>query len=63
MSERTFFRPTELGLRWGVSNSTIRRWAREGDLPQPTRLSERIFGWPLTVVLKIEQQRAAKVSK
>ena len=60
---KTFFRPSALGERWGVSNSTIRRWAREGALPKPTIFSKRIFGWSLAVVEQVEKQRAGKGAK
>jgi len=63
MTDRTFYRPTDLGLRWGVSNSTIRRWAREGVLPAATKLSERVIGWPSATVLKIEADRAKRGAK
>ena len=64
----TFLRPSQLGARWGMSGSSIRRMAREGRLPTPVRISERIFGWSLVTVEKLEAERdraaaAKKVSK
>jgi len=57
MTSQTFLRPTALGARWGMSGSSIRRMAREGRLPKPVQISERIFGWSLSTVEKIEAER------
>lgn len=56
-------RPAALGLRWGMSPSTIRRMANEGRLPAPVRLSERIFGWPIAVIEGIERDKGVTGTK
>jgi predicted DNA-binding transcriptional regulator AlpA len=53
--QRNFYRPEHLGRRWGVSGSSIRRWAAAGALPAPTRLSARVFGWTDIQVAEMEQ--------
>jgi len=56
-TELTFFRPSQLGARWGMSGSSIRRMAREGRLPKPIQISERVFGWDISTVQKLEADR------
>jgi predicted DNA-binding transcriptional regulator AlpA len=67
MNTPTFLRPSALGTRWGMSGSSIRRMAREGRLPRPVQISERIFGWSLETIQKLEAERdraaAAKTAK
>jgi predicted DNA-binding transcriptional regulator AlpA len=55
------FRPEALAERWGMSASTVRRLMNLGKLPQPVRLSERIYGWTLAQVEKIEVERSKTV--
>jgi len=57
MQDAKFFRPTALAARWGMSASSVRRLAALGKLPKPIRLSERIYGWSLATVEKIEKSR------
>ena len=54
---QTFFRPEQLGARWGMSGSSIRRMAREGRLPKPEVISPRIFGWSLQTIERLEAER------
>lgn len=59
----TLLRPTQLALRWNMSSATVRRMAREGKLPKPVRISERVFGWPVTQIEKIEADRIKVAAK
>jgi predicted DNA-binding transcriptional regulator AlpA len=61
--DQQLFRPSALAQRWGMSASSVRRLASEGKLPQPTRISERIYGWSLATVEKIEAERGPKKPK
>jgi predicted DNA-binding transcriptional regulator AlpA len=66
MNSPTLLRPTQLAARWNMSSATIRRMAREHKLPQPVYVSERVFGWPVAQIEKLEADRikaAAKGSK
>jgi predicted DNA-binding transcriptional regulator AlpA len=38
-ARRRLLAPREVARRWGVSQSTLRRWAQAGIGPQPVRLS------------------------
>ena len=60
---QTLFRPTALAARWGISASSVRRLAREGKLPKPVRISERVFGWSLATVEQIERERDKAAGK
>lgn len=60
--ERTFYRPMQLAERWNTSGSTIRRLAAEGKLPAPVRISERVYGWSLDTIKRIESERDKKAA-
>jgi predicted DNA-binding transcriptional regulator AlpA len=62
-STATILRPTQLALRWNMSSATIRRMAREHKLPRPVRISERVFGWPIAQIEKLEAEKAKAAAK
>jgi predicted DNA-binding transcriptional regulator AlpA len=37
---RRLLRPADVERRWGVSRSTLRRWAKAGIGPRPVRLTD-----------------------
>jgi predicted DNA-binding transcriptional regulator AlpA len=46
-----------------MSSATIRRMAREHKLPQPVYVSERVFGWPVAQIEKLEADRIKAAAK
>jgi predicted DNA-binding transcriptional regulator AlpA len=60
---QTLFRPQALAARWGISASSVRRMAAEGRLPKPVVVSQRVFGWTLATVEKIEGERDKAAKK
>jgi predicted DNA-binding transcriptional regulator AlpA len=62
-TDQQLFRPEALAQRWGMSASTVRRLMGLGKLPQPVRLSQRIYGWTLATIEKIEAERGPKKPK
>jgi predicted DNA-binding transcriptional regulator AlpA len=63
MNSPTILRPTQLAARWNMSSATVRRMAREGKLPKAVYISERVFGWPVAQVEKIEADRIKAAGK
>jgi len=63
MNQPTLFRPQAVAARWGMSSSTVRRLMREGKLPKPVVISERIYGWSLATLEKIEAERDRAAKK
>jgi predicted DNA-binding transcriptional regulator AlpA len=63
MNSPTLLRPTQLAARWNMSSATIRRMAREHKLPKPVYVSERVFGWPVAQIEKLEADRIKAAAK
>src|SRR5262249_36556590 len=49
--------PADLAQCLGVSSRTIRRWISLGTLPPPTRMTQRTFRWPASVLGEIFKAR------
>ena len=54
-----YFSDKQLAERFGVTRSTIWRWARGGDFPQPVSLSPGCKRWRLSDVEAWEAAREA----
>lgn len=52
---KNYFSAAELAKYFGVSQGTIWRWAKDGILPQPTRLTPKTVRWPAAVVEAFEK--------
>lgn len=45
-------RPRQVAQRFGVSRSTLYRWAKLGIIPQPVRMGERVTLWDVEALEK-----------
>lgn len=45
--QQTYIRDTDLADRYSVSRTTIWRWARDGVLPKPLKISSACTRWRL----------------
>jgi prophage regulatory protein len=52
---KNYFSAAELSKYFGVSQGTIWRWAKDGVLPQPTRLTPKTARWPARAIELFEQ--------
>jgi predicted DNA-binding transcriptional regulator AlpA len=57
-TNQTWLRDSDLAARFGVSRSTIWRWARQGRLPPPHRLGPRTTRWPPEVLSRFPDDTA-----
>jgi len=53
---KNYFSAAELAKYFGVSQGTIWRWAKDGILPQPTRLTPKTVRWPASVIEAFEKK-------
>ncbi|PXX97361.1 helix-turn-helix transcriptional regulator [Halomonas sp. LBP4] len=53
----TYLTVKQLSARYGVSVPSVWRWAREGDFPQPVRLSKCCTRWRLDDIEAWEASR------
>ncbi len=49
----------DLAARYSVDRGTVWRWARDGDFPQPHKLSKNCTRWIMADVEAWEERRAA----
>jgi predicted DNA-binding transcriptional regulator AlpA len=52
-NDSKLLRPAAVAARLGISRKTVYRWAAQGRLPPPTRLSAAVIGWPADVVERV----------
>jgi prophage regulatory protein len=52
---KNYFSAAELAKYFGLSQGTIWRWAKDGILPQPTRLTPKTVRWPASAIETFEQ--------
>jgi len=57
MSNPVFVTDLHLAERYSVSRATIWRWAGNGRLPRPVRLSAACTRWRLADVERLESER------
>ena len=55
---RRLLRPADVERRWGVSRSTLRRWAKAGIGPRPIRLTDGTIRYALADVEAFEHALA-----
>lgn len=55
----TFLSVRQVAERYSVSTSTVWRWAKAGDLPQPTRFGPQAVRWHKDALTAWETARAA----
>lgn len=58
--ENVFLSDKQLGARYDTSRSTIWRWVRNGDFPEPVKLSPGCTRWALETVAAWERKRLGK---
>jgi predicted DNA-binding transcriptional regulator AlpA len=58
-ADRRLLPPAEVAVRWAVSRSTLRRWARAGIGPRPVRLTDGTFRYDLAAVERFERAMEA----
>lgn len=49
--EEQFLRAWDVAKLLGISIPTVWRWAREGKLPKPVKISQRITVWKKTEII------------
>jgi predicted DNA-binding transcriptional regulator AlpA len=58
LQDRRLLRPADVERRWGVSRSTLRRWAKAGIGPRPVRLTDGTVRYDLAAVEEFERALA-----
>lgn len=53
-----YFSDKQIAERYGVDRTTIWRWVKDGNFPEPVKLSKGCTRWPETPVLSWESRRA-----
>lgn len=54
--------PSEVAARLGVNKRTVERWAREGTLPAPVRLTSRVIRFRAADIEAVLERRTARQS-
>jgi len=54
-------RVAQLAINLGISESTVWRWASEGKLPKPIKLSKRVTVWDQDAVQKAIENLGGQV--
>jgi len=49
-SESSLLSPTQVGSMLGLSSRSVLRYANDGRIPAPIRVSKRAFRWPREVI-------------
>lgn len=52
-----FLRDTEVAARLNVSRVCVWRWAREGKMPRPVKLADKVTRWPIETLEKWEAEK------
>lgn len=53
--KRTMASASDLATMFGVSRVTIWRWAKEGKIPQPIKISQKITRWKLADIPMLKE--------
>ena len=56
-SNERWLRDTDLAERYGISRLTVRRWAKNGQLPKPVKISAGFSRWRESVILDFEAKK------
>lgn len=57
---KTFLSDKQVAARYGVQRTSIWRWIRNNNFPEPVKLSPGCTRWPLDRVQEWEQQKAKR---
>lgn len=57
MQQSIYIADTALAARYGVSRTTVWRWAQHGRIPQPVKLSPGCTRWKLSEIEVWEQSK------